>query len=510
MRINNMLHFTENHRYCVYRDFSLSPVDDKMLGLIYQPMIGAMAVSLYRLLSEQVPIDQIGYSAIEQQRSLFLTLGLEPGERGRSVLVQQASKLEAVGLMQTSRLYIPDSDDYLYEYELQAPLSPGEFFRTQHLTLLLRDKIGKFAVLSLQERFFCVEPGDMYGLTYNKENISHPFYDIFELNAHSIDYELEQAIAETAIARQPALKINADEEGQINYADIIIRYPRDSVNRVYVEKLRFDPEGMGVINFVARKYDLSVQDVCRLLDEDDVFDPAGGLIMDELQYKANLHFRQGKRRKEDREVAYAKATAIRAESSLHQAAASHPEEVAVQMEFYVEVPPQFQSKCDADQYNMMLRNEPYTRLLKTFFPGAIPDNLLDIFEKIDLNYKLPDEVINVLIHYLMTLLTSGKEQRINRNFIDAIASNMLLKQIDTYEKAVQYIRDQASLKDKLSGQQTKAGDNRTRSYASRSVRNKPDIPIVERTGNSQAEVSEEEYAELMKMAEQMKAHKKKG
>lgn len=153
---------------------------------------------------------------------------------------------------------------------------------------------------------------------------------------------------------------------------------------------------------------------------------------------------------------------------------------------------------------MMLRNEPYTRLLKTFFPGTVPDNLLDIFEKVDLNYKLPGEVINVLIHYLMSLLTSGGEQRINRNFIDAIAANMLLKQVDTYEKAVQYIRDQAKVKDKAAG-----GAKRGRSYAGRSAKPKPEIPIVQQSGDDQA-LSEEEFAELIKMAEQMQAKKQKG
>lgn len=33
-----------------------------------------------------------------------------------------------------------------------------DFFATQHLTLLLRDKIGKFAVLSLREQFWNREP----------------------------------------------------------------------------------------------------------------------------------------------------------------------------------------------------------------------------------------------------------------------------------------------------------------------------------------------------------------
>ena len=32
-----------------------------------------------------------------------------------------------------------------------APLGPNEFFRNQHLTLLLRDKVGKFMLLSLRE-----------------------------------------------------------------------------------------------------------------------------------------------------------------------------------------------------------------------------------------------------------------------------------------------------------------------------------------------------------------------
>ncbi|MOA28932.1 hypothetical protein D3C78_1499100 [compost metagenome] len=161
---------------------------------------------------------------------------------------------------------------------------------------------------------------------------------------------------------------------------------------------------------------------------------------------------------------------------------------------------------------MMLRNEPYTRLLKIFFPGAIPDNLLDMFEKIDLNYKLPGEVINVLIHYLMSLLHSKGDQRLNRNFVDAIASNMLMKQVNTYEKAVQYIREQSKVKDKTATPNRGASNTTTRgrSYAGARGNNvKPDIPIVENTATEQA-VSEEELAELLKMAERMQARKNNG
>lgn len=505
MHMKSLLHFTENHRYCVYRDFCLSSLDGRMLSSVYQPMVGAFAISLYHLLFQQIPIEKLGYSPLEQQRRLFLTLGLEPSEKGRKFLIEQASLLEAVGLLQTCRMYMPEQEDYIYEYELQQPLSPADFFNTQHLTLLLRDKIGKFAVLSLREELWAREPEEFSDSTAgHKENISLAFYDIFELNTHVIDYELEQALSEVSTARQPGVRLSEDEDA-LNYADIILRFPKDSVNRGHVEKLRFNHEQMGIINYVVNKYDLTVQDLCRLLDEDGVFAEDGGIALEELQRKANLHFRQGKRRQEQREVYAGKVVSFRQSEGAQDPA---PLEHAVEMEYYVDVPVQFQSKCDIHQYNMMLRNEPYTKLLKTFFPGSIPDNFLDIFDKIDHSYKLPGEVINVLIHYLMSLLTAGgNEQRVNRNFVEAIASNMLLKQVNSYEKAVQYIRDQSKVKGK---QAAASGSARTRTYGgSKPVRMKPEIPIAQENKAMDA-VSEEEFEAMLRMAAEMQASKKKG
>ncbi|MDQ0193896.1 helicase DnaB [Paenibacillus wynnii] len=508
MHMSNLHHFTEHHRYCVSREFGLSAIDVRMLGSVYQPMVGAFAISLYRLLFEHVPAESIGYSGVEQQRRLFMTLGIEPNEKGRKSLIDQASRLEAVGLLQTCRIYVQETDDYMYEYELMPPLSPADFFATQHLTLLLRDKIGKFAVLSLREQFWNREPEEWSHRSIGKENISLPFYDIFQLNTHVIDYELEQALAEVATSRQPGLR----EAGEpaIGYSDIILRFPRESVNRMHVEKLRFDHNQMGVINYVARKYKLSPQDVCRLLDEDGIFSPDGEVILDELQHKASQHFRQDMKRQEKREIAAAKVISIRANSGEDKDEPMVSPEQSVEMEYYVEVPPQFLSKCDVHQYNMMLRNEPYTRLLQTFFPGAVPGQLMDMFEKIDLNYKLSGEVINVLIHYLMTMVASGGDQRMNRNFVEAIASNMLVKQVNTYEKAVRYIRDQSKVKGKGTAGSADKAAARPRSYPKNGGRSgKPEIQIAVDDGQAGA-VSAEEFAVMMKKAAEIKAGKKKG
>lgn len=135
---------------------------------------------------------------------------------------------------------------------------------------------------------------------------------------------------------------------------------------------------------------------------------------------------------------------------------------------------------------------------------------MDIFEKIDLNYKLSGEVINVLIHYLMTMVASGGDQRMNRNFVEAIASNMLVKQVNTYEKAVRYIRDQSKVKGKgaASGSISASG-TRQRSYAKNGRSAKPEIPMVLDDGSA-GTVSEEEFAAMMKKAAEIKASKKKG
>lgn len=529
MRMSNMFYFTEHHRYTVYRDFSMSELEQKMLSHVYQPMVGAFAISLYRLLYQHIPSDVVGFSGMDTQRKLFLLLGLELSEKGRSYFVEQTSKLEAVGLLQTSRIMQPDSEDYLFEYELQLPLRPSEFFDTQHLTLLLRDKVGKYAVLELREQFIASAPSPYDTDSVHRENISIPFYELFRLNTQVIDYELEQALqevaphkrskaqAEVSTAKGGAsapVNANRNEQPDLNYADIITRFPKYSYNRSYVERLRYDREGMGILNYVARKFELTPQELCRLLDEDGVFSASDGkLLLDELQQRAHLHFRQNKRRDEWREREQHKIESRMQEESRTDDDSNEEPEVAVQMEYYLDVPTQFSGKCDIHQYNMMLRNTPYTRLLEKFFPGAVPDSFMDMFTKMDLNYKMPDEVINVLIHYLMKLFAQGSNQRLNRNFVESIVSNMLLKQVKTYEQAVQYIRAQAEAAEQQEraqggGQASKGGSRARTSNNSRYAKpQKPVIPIVQHTSDHTSP-SQADVERAMELARRLDAGRK--
>lgn len=500
MRVTNMHHFTEHHRFTVYRDFSLSGLDYRMLSSLYQPMIGAVAIAVYHTLYQQQNGEKVGYSPLEQQRRLFLALEMEPGERGRKAFIEATSKLEAVGLLQTARRFLPESDDYIYEYQLFAPLAPQEFFKNQHLTLLLRDKVGKYMVLFLRDELLLKEPEELSDSA--RENISVPFYDLFRLNTQVIDYELEQAIYETAAAQHPAVSALDVETGRgFDSAEILMRFPKGSRNRPWVEQLGIRKDQMAAINITAKKYGLTLQETCRLLDEDGVFDEEGELLYEVLQYKANLLFRQGKRRQEAAKRSLSKL-AVSQNGQNGRDDGDEPEEQAVQMEFYVDVPALFQGQCDIHQYNMMLRNQPYTLVLKKFFAqGSVPDGVLDIFEKIDLNYGLPEEVINVLIHFIHTDRRSWA-----KSSIEAVASDMLGKQISSYEQAIDYIREKMRYKEKAAKKAAAAsgagGGTGPAAKGSGRGRQKPALPAIgDKPGRKP--LSREEMDEIKRMAQEL-------
>ncbi|QAY68233.1 DnaD domain protein [Paenibacillus protaetiae] len=500
MRIGNLLQYTENHRYYTFRDFSLSSLDYKMLSLVYQPMIGGLAIALFHQLYYGVPEGSCGYSGLDTQRKLLLGLGLEMNERGRRQLIEQCSMLEAVGLLQTSRVGVPEQSEFVYEYELLEPLSPGEFFRNLHLTMLLRDKIGKYPLIALREMFGSKEPDELAESQLEKENISVPFYEIFRLNAQSTDNELEQALSEVAPARQAASRPPL-ESARFTYGEIIMHFPRMSGNRKYVEKLRTDADQLTQINYVAYKFNLKLPDVCYLLDEEGIFLENGELLIDELQLRAAQLYRQDQKRQNDRERVLSRSKELERELDSGDELI---EEHAVGEEHYLPVPSQLDGRCDVPQYNMLMRNEPRTKFLQRFFPGTVPDLIERLFERIEFNYRLPEPVINVLIHYV---IGNNDSKRLSRTFVESVAANMLVKQVDTFEKAIGYLKDQEQVeadKERRQSGEPAAGGGRAPAKGGRrgSVSRKPAIPVVQSMPTGGA-VSPEELEELRKLAREL-------
>jgi len=507
VRIQHLFEFTEHHRYYCYRDFALSTVDYRMLSLIYKPLVGAFAISLFEQLVMAIPDGQTGYSRLEPHRKLLLSLGLALNEKNRSYLMEQLSKLEAMNLLQSSRFLIDEQGDYVYEYELQKPLSPDEFFQNIHFTMLLRDKLGKYAVIELRQQFHAEAPKEVVDVPYDKEQLTTPFYEIFQLNATIVDDELEQAlneIAPTRMNRQPAPTLSAG----YTLAEILLRFPRNSANRYYVEQLKNYAEQLAQVNYIAYKYELSISQVCHLLDEDGVFDVAGELNIDELQKLAIQFYKQDQKHELDKATIIAKQAQV-----YYDETAADEVEVDVDEQYYLPVPKQIVQNCDIQQYNALMRNEPYTKFLKRIFPGEVPEMLFKQFTVIDLQYKLSPPVINVLIHYV---IGANDSSRITRGYIESVASNMLMKGIDTYEKAILYVREQDQLdkqkqqkqlasasiaKQANTGRQTQYRGSNTKSWNQQKSR--PFIPTVSSEDTQAKPVSQERLEELLKLADKL-------
>jgi replication initiation and membrane attachment protein len=485
-----MLQFTENHQFYIFRHFSLSALDESVLAKFYQPMVGAYALSVYRLLYQQITAEKAGYSALDQQRTLFLSLDLEPSEKGRKFFIDQTSRLEAVGLLNTHRKYSPEADDYVYVYHLQPPLSPGEFFNCQHLLLLLRDKIGKHAVMHLQGHILLEEEEGLAGL--QGEDLTVPFYDIFRLNTTTVDEELEQASKQIAAGLEA--RVVPQEHKGFEYADIITRFPKQSLNRKYVERLKHEPEQLAAINYAAYKYRLSLMETCRLLDEDDIFTADGQFDHDRFLKKASAVYKQDQKREDERTRYLHKLNSqIDGEGGSES---SDKDGKGVDPAYYLPVPALFEGQCDIHQYNFLINHEPYTHFLRRFFPGTVPAYVSNIFDTIDINYRLTEEVTNVLIHYLHV-----NNLPWNKPFIESIASDMLGRQISTFEQAVTYIREYGKKKEKAASPKEQGKTGRYRGGA-----RKPKIPVVSNADVQIETVSDEEYEEFLKEARAFDNH----
>jgi replication initiation and membrane attachment protein len=491
MRISNMLHFTENHPFYCGRFFALGSLHHTMLSNVYQPMIGPLATSLYHVLYESLPAHQVGYSPIEQQRKLFLSLQLEPGADGRRKLAEAASRLEAVGLLHSSRVLSSAEDDYLYVYHLHPPLLPHEFFTCHHLVFLLRDTIGSRALLRLRERLLA--PSPLEEEPQVQEDLTVPFYEIFRLRPDAEPEDVKLALGELA-AGQVRERAAPGSTRSIGYAcaEIVQRFPRASRNRRFVERLDKRPDQLAFINYTAAKYRLELQELCRLLDEDGIFDESGELNEETFAYRASLHYVQGNKRREDRELFLNRALGS---VSPEEGQDELPAEAAVDAVHQLEVPEQFSGKCDKQQYNQLLRNEPYTAVLELFFKDKPPTHAVRLLERIHFSYQIPDEVINVLIHYIQTNRLSWAKA-----FVESTVTDLLALEVRTFEAAVDFFRERKKIADK-----SKERTSRMNQAASSRKRKSP--PII--TDNVPDEtVSKEEYERILQKVKMIQSRLK--
>ncbi|MFC0270257.1 replication initiation and membrane attachment family protein [Metabacillus herbersteinensis] len=152
-------------RYVVRSNCVLQDFDRKILTMLYQPLIGSMAYSLFMTLWSEMEQDRL-WGEETTHHSLMVMM-----QSNLNGIYQERLKLEGIGLLKT---YFEDKGEYKrYVYELQSPLNPNDFFQDGVLNIYLYNRIGKSKFQQLK-RFFSDRQVDK-----EVKEVTRTFNDVF-------------------------------------------------------------------------------------------------------------------------------------------------------------------------------------------------------------------------------------------------------------------------------------------------------------------------------------------
>ena len=110
--------------------------DRKIISMLYQPIMGSIATSLYYTLWADLNKSEL-LSNEYTHHHLMTSLRIK-----MDAIITARKKLEAIGLVKT---FIKKGESNSYVYELYSPISASEFFNHPILNIVLYNNIGKIS-----------------------------------------------------------------------------------------------------------------------------------------------------------------------------------------------------------------------------------------------------------------------------------------------------------------------------------------------------------------------------
>ena len=195
--------------YVVINKSLLNDNDRLVLTMLYQPIIGSVALSLYFTLWSDLNKTEI-MSNEYTHHHLMNVMGLKLDE-----IVSARKRIEAVGLLKTM-FKIGQVNNYVYE--IYSPLSAMEFFSNPILASSLLSSIGKKEYQDLINYYRIPKIN-----TSDFEDITSHFSDIYMMGTK----DLEEVLAKN-IKSKDKLEVIIDDVVDFDY--IISSMPKGIVN----------------------------------------------------------------------------------------------------------------------------------------------------------------------------------------------------------------------------------------------------------------------------------------
>ncbi len=362
-------------QYKVSSKLILNDQTRKVLTMLYQPIMGHCALSIYYTLWSELEREKMISIPSNHHRLLSML------DMNISVFEKERNKLEALGLL---KVYCRSNDSKTdYIYELFAPLSPSKYFKNQVLSIMLYKLLGEVEYEKTKYYFINIDI-----IKDDYANITKSFNDVFRIDLSNTN---------RVIANDNTFKEEVNNEPNLVYdIESLVNY----LKQYQVKKSLLVPEVMEQIVQLASLYQVDSIEMGKIIIQ--CID-RNKINIEQLALKCQNYYdleNQG-------EV-----------SLVHN----------VQ-------PIRSRTAVGADKKSLKIKNleevSPYELLYH--YQGSQPVTRdLKIIESIMLKQKLNPGVVNVLIELSLAL----NDQQLVKPYMETIAANWARKKIKTVSQAM--------------------------------------------------------------------------
>lgn len=381
--------------YTVINKTVITSNDKKIITMLYQPIIGYTACSLYfTLLDDLDKREQVSNPITHHHLMAIMQLKLEE-------IVKAREKLEAIGLLKS---YLKKESVNKYVYLLFSPLSANEIFNHPILNIVLYNNLGKEEYDKLVN-YYKVPRISLK----DYEDITLSFDDVFSpIAGRSIDVQDD-------IVKKNSNSILLNK--CIDFDFLISSIPKEMVN----EKC-FSSDIKELINSLAFTYNI---------DDDTMI----SLVRDSLNEKGNID-----------------KTILRKSCRNYyqfEEAGRLPTMVYHRQPDYLKKPVGDSSKWAKMVYTFE-NISPYD-YLRAKYKGAEPTARdLRLIENLLIDQKLAPGVVNVLLAYVLKI----NNQKLNKSYIETIVGQWKRLNIETVEDAMKITEKEHKKMKKIIGKET--------------------------------------------------------
>lgn len=381
-------------RYKVAANGLLYEYDRKVLTLLYQPLIGPIAFSLYMTLWAQIEENRISSDGTSHHGLMNLM------DLNLNQIYSARLKLEGIGLLST---YVRMEDGIRsFVYEIKAPLTPSQFFLDGMLNVYLYRKIGKNQFIKLK-RFFSDERALSEKQGY--EDVTRAFQDVFDSALPS--------------------SLSTDMMDDLRLDESKVYMDRQNPEPVKVEESQFDFEllfaGLSEALVPKRAVNKKVREAISKLAFLYGIDPLQmkNIVISAIDESSEIHIDELRKSARDwYQIMYSDQLPLLVDKTqplLHTTAKEEPQTQEEKLVSYLE------------------KTSPRQLLIDISGGGEPSKSDLQIIEDVMFQQKLLPGVVNVLIQYVLL----KTDMKLTKAYVDKIASHWGRKRVQTVNEAME-------------------------------------------------------------------------